>query len=90
MNNFSLLTFEHIRCVTMEPESNPEKSVMKDNNPTHGPVKRGQWANKREFILSVIGEIIGLGNVWRFPYLCFRNGGGKNTIKVSLCCIAMS
>lgn len=39
--------------------------------------KRGQWANKTEFILAIVGEIIGLGNVWRFPYLCFRNGGGK-------------
>uniref|UniRef100_A0A8C5BF82 Transporter n=1 Tax=Gadus morhua TaxID=8049 RepID=A0A8C5BF82_GADMO len=38
--------------------------------------ERGQWGNKIEFVLSVAGSIIGLGNMWRFPYLCYKNGGG--------------
>ncbi|XP_055004250.1 sodium- and chloride-dependent GABA transporter 2-like [Boleophthalmus pectinirostris] len=40
------------------------------------PHSRGYWGNKAEFILTVMGAIIGPGNVWRFPYLCYRNGGG--------------
>jgi len=38
---------------------------------------RGEWGHKIEFILASIGLAVGLGNVWRFPYLCQKNGGGS-------------
>ncbi|KAG8132244.1 hypothetical protein E2320_010109 [Naja naja] len=37
---------------------------------------RPAWNNKLQYILAQIGYSVGLGNVWRFPYLCQKNGGG--------------
>ncbi|XP_074621803.1 sodium- and chloride-dependent GABA transporter 1-like [Acropora palmata] len=50
--------------------------VAKSKTIEGGSEKRELWGHKAEFILATIGLAVGLGNVWRFPYLCQKNGGG--------------
>ena len=38
--------------------------------------KRETWGSRTGFILAAVGSAIGLGNIWRFPYMVFENGGG--------------
>ena len=39
-------------------------------------VAEDRWQKRSSFILAAIGSAVGLGNVWRFPYICYQNGGG--------------
>ncbi|XP_061073691.1 sodium- and chloride-dependent GABA transporter 2-like [Conger conger] len=54
-----------------------EEEMKKERKTAERPLEeRGQWGSKAEFLLVVAGNILGLGKVWRFPYLCYKNRGG--------------
>ncbi|CAG2188430.1 Sodium- and chloride-dependent GABA transporter 2,Sodium- and chloride-dependent taurine transporter,Inactive sodium-dependent neutral amino acid transporter B(0)AT3,Sodium-dependent dopamine transporter,Sodium- and chloride-dependent glycine transporter 2,Sodium-dependent noradrenaline transporter,Sodium- and chloride-dependent GABA transporter 1,Sodium- and chloride-dependent betaine transporter,Sodium-dependent proline transporter,Sodium-dependent neutral amino acid transporter B(0)AT1,Sodium- and chlor len=53
-------------------------------------LNRGQWTHKMDYILSVMGWSVGLGNLWRFPYVCMKNGGGAFLIPYIVCLVTFS
>ncbi|MCU7836658.1 MAG: sodium-dependent transporter [gamma proteobacterium symbiont of Taylorina sp.] len=50
-------------------------------------VKKEQWSSRFTFILAATGSAVGLGNIWKFPYITGENGGGAFVL-IYLFCIA--
>ena len=51
------------------------------------PENRGQWGSKLGFIMAAAGSAVGLGNIWRFPYMTGENGGAAFVMVYLLCVI---
>ena len=39
-------------------------------------LERENWSNKAEYLLALVGNAVGIGNIWRFPFQCKMHGGG--------------
>ena len=63
------------------------------SNQAADPAKRkslhGHWSSRMAFILAVTGSAVGLGNIWRFPYVVGENGGGAFVLVYLACVIVI-
>ncbi len=63
------------------------------SNQANGEGKRtslhGHWSSRMAFILAVTGSAVGLGNIWKFPYIAGQNGGGAFVLVYLICVVAI-
>ncbi len=52
-----------------------QKEIRK--KPCVEELTRDEWNKSSDFFFSALGYVVGLGNIWRHPYLVLKNGGGK-------------
>ena len=56
---------------------------------TAGSHPRPVWTSQRAYILASVAGVIGLGNLWRFPYMAGENGGGTFVLIYAICILAL-
>ncbi|KAK2587414.1 hypothetical protein KPH14_003128 [Odynerus spinipes] len=71
---FSLETITDYNSIRVDPVSNSQET--NNDVPIKKTQERAQWGNDKEFLMSCIAMSVGLGNIWRFPFTAYENGGG--------------
>ncbi|XP_067652418.1 sodium- and chloride-dependent glycine transporter 1-like [Haliotis asinina] len=75
------MTKKHLESVTLH-----EPNVISCDEHT----ERAQWSNAFQGVIAQLGFSVGLGNLWRFPYVCQRNGGGAFLIPHIICIVVVA
>ena len=57
--------------------------------PTKNTSIHGEWSSRLAFILAAAGSAVGLGNIWKFPYMAGENGGGAFVLIYLICIVLL-
>ncbi|XP_067649777.1 sodium- and chloride-dependent glycine transporter 1-like [Haliotis asinina] len=70
-------------------EKDESSLPMTEGGKHEDPHQRQTWSRHLDYLLTVVGYCVGLGNLLRFPYICSRNGGGAFLLPF-ICCLLIT
>lgn len=81
-----MMIFVSLSCFSRPPEDlfeNESYDLSDGEDDDNLKPRRLHWSSKMQFVLACIGYSVGLSNVWRFPYIMYKSGGGRSTNKMT-------